>query len=170
MALNDLPVNTTGSADHHRVSIMLFKSEKDTKVYNFNIANPQMKLKSGDQAPAVFVNGLDYGFYGVNMTGYEATLCANKGYQMYVSCYISGAIDVISGLHTRSWFEECDLEFVGNGAITTIGNTQSANPSLFVFEHADVFGHSKKSVYLGRPESQDAIVVYRTAISATLSI
>lgn len=112
---------------------MLLESKKGTKVYNVNV---EAHLESGGQAPAVFVNGLDHGFYGVKMTGHHSTLCANKGPQVYAKSYINGAVDFITGLHARSWFQTCDLESFGDsGAITAVGHGNDPNPSVFIFSN-----------------------------------
>ncbi|GMF58582.1 unnamed protein product [Phytophthora fragariaefolia] len=191
MAQKDLPANATGSLNQI-VSTMLFKSKNGTKVYNLNIANPQPKIKNLGQAPAVFVNGPNHGFYGCNMTGnqaessrflvielyshcvllyscdfysgYQDTLCANKGPQLYAKSYINGAVDFIFGLQSKSWFESCDLESIGNGSITANGNTNSSNLSEYVINNAHVFGHfNKSSAYLGRPWYPYARVVFQNS-------
>ncbi|KAE8964593.1 hypothetical protein PR003_g29583 [Phytophthora rubi] len=163
MTQKDLPANATGSANQ-LVSTMLFKSKNGTKVYNLNVANPQVKIKSGGQAPAVFVNAANHGFYACNMTGYQDTLCANRGPQLYAKSYINGAVDFIFGLLSKSWFESCDLESIGNGSITANGNGDSSNLSEYVINNARVFGHfNKSSAYLGRPWYPYARVVFQNS-------
>ncbi|GMF51824.1 unnamed protein product [Phytophthora fragariaefolia] len=165
MAQKDLPANTTGSLNQ-LVSTMLFRSKNGTKVYNLNVANPEPKIKSLGQAIAVYVDGPKHGFYGCNMTGtgYQDTLCANKGPQLYAKSYINGAVDFIFGLQSKSWFESCDIESIGNGSITANGNANSSNLSEYVINNAHVFGHyNKSSAYLGRPWFPYARVVFQNS-------
>ncbi|KAE8966605.1 hypothetical protein PR003_g13204 [Phytophthora rubi] len=163
MAQADLPANSTGSLNQ-LVSTMLFKSKNGTRVYNLNVANPEPKIKNLGQAIAVYVDGPKHGFYGCNMTGYQDTLCANKGPQLYAKSYINGAVDFIFGLLSKSWFESCDIESIGNGSITANGNGNSSNLSEFVINKARVFGHfNKSSAYLGRPWYPYARVVFQNS-------
>ncbi|GMF25468.1 unnamed protein product [Phytophthora lilii] len=133
------------------------------KVYNLNVANPEGKIKQLGQAVAVYVDNTDYGFYGCNFTGYQDTLCANKGKELYARSYISGAVDFIFGQQSKAWFESCDFESVGNGSITANGNSNSSNLSEYVFNNAHVFGVNKSSAYLGRPWYPYARVVWQNS-------
>ncbi|POM74242.1 Pectin methylesterase [Phytophthora palmivora] len=128
MAQKDLPANVT-NARNQLVSTVVFKSKNGVKAYNLNIANPEGKIKELGQAVAVYVDNTNYGFYACNFTGYQDTLCANKGKELYARSYISGAVDFIFGLQSKAWFESCDLESVGYGCVTANGNSNSSSLS-----------------------------------------
>ncbi|KAF4315192.1 hypothetical protein G195_011099, partial [Phytophthora kernoviae 00238/432] len=141
-------------------STVRFKSD-NVKVYNLNVANTAGNV---GQALAVNVAGTDYGFYGCNLTGYQDTVFANKGRELYARSYISGAIDFVFGTYSTSWFESCDIEVLGKGCITANGRTNETNPSSFVFNRARVFGNVKNgSSYLGRPWRPYARVVWQNS-------
>ncbi|KAL4168545.1 hypothetical protein KRP22_011944 [Phytophthora ramorum] len=163
MAQRDLPANTTGALNA-LVSTMLFKSRNGVKVYNLNIANPTGKIKQLGQAVATYVDNTDYGFYACNFTGYQDTLCANKGKELYARSYIAGAVDFVFGLQSKAWFESCDIESVGKGSITANGNGNSSNLSEYVFNNARVFGAlGNGTAYLGRPWYPYARVVWQNS-------
>ncbi|GMF56874.1 unnamed protein product [Phytophthora fragariaefolia] len=146
------------------VSTLRLKSRSGVKVYNINVANPTGKIEQLGQAVAVYVDASDYGFYGVNFTGYQDTLCAHRGRELYARSYISGAVDFVFGMQAKAWFESCDIETIGKGWITANGNRNSSNLSEYVFNRARVFGKSGNgSTYLGRPWYPYASVVWQNS-------
>ncbi|KAG3072715.1 hypothetical protein PI124_g21187 [Phytophthora idaei] len=134
-AQRDLPREVT-KGRNDLTSTMRFKASNVT-VYNLNIANTAGNV---GQAVAATVDGTDYGFYGCNFTGYQDTLYANKGRQLYAQSYISGAVDFVFGSKATAWFESCDIETVGEGCITANGRSSEDNPSYYVFNNARVYG------------------------------
>ncbi|KAE9063005.1 hypothetical protein PF005_g29911 [Phytophthora fragariae] len=151
-AQKDLPASVT-KGRNDLTSTVRFKASNVT-VYIANTAG------NVGQAVAATVDGTDYGFYGCNFTGWQDTLYANKGRQLYAQSYISGAIDFIFGSKAAAWFESCDIESVGRGCITANGRSSEENPSFFVFNDAQVFGSGAKgSAFLGRPWRPYARVV-----------
>jgi pectin methylesterase-like acyl-CoA thioesterase len=49
---------------------------------------------------------------GVALTGFQDTLLAQQGYQLYSKCLIQGATDFIFGQTASAWFEKIDLRVV----------------------------------------------------------
>ncbi|KAL4168523.1 hypothetical protein KRP22_011922 [Phytophthora ramorum] len=146
------------------VSTMRFESSSGVKVYNLNIANPFEKIKKLGQAIAAYVDAENYGFYACNFTGYQDTVCANKGRELFAKSYIAGMTDFIFGTEAKAWFESCDIETVGKGYITANGNANSSNLSEYVFNRARVFGSSGNgSTYLGRPWRPYSRVVWQNS-------
>lgn len=78
------------------------------KLYNVNVANTYGK---GSQAVALSAYA-DSGYYACQFTGYQDTLLAQQGNQIYASCLIAGATDFIFGQYAPAWFEDCDLRVV----------------------------------------------------------
>ncbi|KAG6951459.1 hypothetical protein JG688_00013724 [Phytophthora aleatoria] len=158
-AQKDLPREVT-KGRNDLTSTMRFKASNVT-VYNLNIANTAGNV---GQAVAATVDGTDYGFYGCNFTGYQDTLYANKGRQLYAQSYISGAVDFVFGSKATAWFESCDIETVGKGCITANGRSSEDNPSYYVFNNARVYGSNPEgSSYLGRPWRSFARVVWQNS-------
>lgn len=75
------------------------------KLYNVNVANTYGK---GSQAVALSAYA-DSGYYACAFTGYQDTLLAQTGYQLYAGCMIEGVTDFIFGQNAPAWFEDCDI-------------------------------------------------------------
>lgn len=144
-------VLTSIKVERNSVTSTLGFKTGSVKIYNLNVANPEPKINQLGQSIALFVNTTTSGFYGCNVTGYQDTMYANTGRQRYTKSYISGAVDFIFGQLSKVWFENCDIESIGNGAITANGNLNSSNLSEYVINNGRVFGSGNGTAYLGRP-------------------
>jgi pectinesterase len=80
----------------------------DFKLYNVNVANGYGK---GSQAVALSAYA-DSGYYGCAFTGYQDTVLAQQGAQLYAQSLIQGATDFIFGQSAPAWFEQCDIRVV----------------------------------------------------------
>ncbi|KAE8984218.1 hypothetical protein PR003_g24094 [Phytophthora rubi] len=158
MAQKDLAPNVQSRND--AISTLSMKSNSGVKLYNINVANTAGNV---GQAVATYVDGAAYGFYACKLTGYQDTLCANKGRELYARSYIGGAIDFVFGLKAKAWFESCDVESIGTGCITANGNSDTSNPSEYVFNNARVFGSGSGTAFLGRPWRPYARVVWQNS-------
>lgn len=78
------------------------------KLYNVNVANTYGK---GSQAVALSAYA-DSGYYACAFTGYQDTLLANTGKQLYAGSLIQGATDFIFGQNAAAWFEDSDIRVV----------------------------------------------------------
>lgn len=78
------------------------------KLYNVNVANTYGK---GSQAVALSAYA-NSGYYGNAFTGYQDTLFANTGNQLYAGNLIQGATDFIFGQNAAAWFEDNDIRVV----------------------------------------------------------
>lgn len=130
--------------------------------YNINIKNTYGK---GSQAIALSAWGDKQGYYGVGLYGYQDTLLAQTGDQVYGTCYIEGAVDFIFGQHARAWIDSTDLKVSGTGAITANGKASSSDASYYVINKSTVSAASSSVtsgyIYLGRPWSQYATVCFQ---------
>ncbi|POM80631.1 Pectinesterase [Phytophthora palmivora] len=115
-AQKDIPPEIENNRNY-LTSTLGLKSSK-VKVYNLNVANTAGKIEENGQAVAIYADGSDYGFYACNFTGYQDTVCANKGRELYARSYINGAVDFIFGQRAMAWFESCDIESIGEGWLT----------------------------------------------------
>lgn len=150
-------------------------------IYNLNIIN---SYGEGSQAIALSAYGDYFGCYGCSIEGqsfpkpqsnsirrshtntpkgYQDTLLAEQGYQVYAASYISGAIDYIFGQTGAVWIDSSTIESVAGGTITASGRA-SDNDSWYVLNKCTVLGSSSVSegtVYLGRPWEAYARVVFQ---------
>lgn len=62
----------------------------NVKLYNLNIANTFGQAATGGQALALSAQNTNQGFYGCSFTGYQDTIYANEGRQIYAKSFING--------------------------------------------------------------------------------
>ncbi|KAF2877537.1 pectin methylesterase [Massariosphaeria phaeospora] len=144
------------------------------KVYNINLVNTRGK---GSQALAVSAAADKQGYYGVQFKGYQDTILANTGAQVYAKCYIEGATDFIFGQTATAWFDGADIRVLAAslGYITANGRDSNSNPSYYVINNSNVAAAAGNSVasgayYLGRPWRNYARVVFqKTSMSNVIN-
>lgn len=150
----------------------------NSKIYNVNIKNTFGESSSNGQAIALSAEATNQGYYGVGLYGYQDTLLAQTGYQVYANCYIEGAVDFIFGQSGLVWIDNSEIAVsAGGGFITASGRTSSSSDSYYVINKSFVVAATEStassftaptegSVYLGRPWSEYARVVFQyTALS-----
>lgn len=161
LSQKDIPAEVTGETRNDMTSTVRFKSE-NVKVYNLNIANTAGNV---GQALAINVNATNQGFYGCNLTGYQDTVLADKGRQIFAKTFISGATDFVFGRYAQAWFESCDIETIGAGYISASGRETADSDAIYVFNNAKVTGTSGvASTYLGRPWREFAQVIWQNSV------
>lgn len=131
---------------------------------------------SGSQALALSAYANNQGYYGVGLYGYQDTLLAETGNQVYAVCYIQGAVDFIFGQHATAWIDSSDIRVsAGGGAITANGRSSSSDVSYYVINKSSVSASTSSTagtgtVYLGRPWTEYARVVFQyTDLSAIIN-
>jgi pectinesterase len=162
----------TGADDEH--SAALINLTPNVAIYNINIRNTYGK---GSQAVALSAYNTQQGYYGVGFYGYQDTLLAETGNQVYAGCLIEGAVDFVFGQHARAWITKSDIRVVaGGGCITANGRASASDTSYYVIDHCTIAAASGASVavgsvYLGRPWSQWARVdVQSSSISSIINV
>lgn len=97
--------------------------------------------------------------------GYQDTLLAETGNQIYANCYIEGAVDFIFGQDARIWVTGSTIASIGAGAITANGRSSEDNVSYYVITDSTIQAGStdpgEGKVYLGRPWSEYARVAFQ---------
>lgn len=141
----------------------------NTAFYNLNFVNNR---GPGSQALAISAQATQQGYYACNFTGYQDTILANEGNQVYAKSYIQGATDFIFGQRARAWFEQCDIRVStpqGVGYVTANGRDSDTNPSYYVINNSTVDAANGQPVapgtyYLGRPWRNYARVVFQNTV------
>lgn len=75
------------------------------KLYNVNVVN---SYGAGSQAIALSAYATS-GYYGCSFVGYQDTLLAEYGTQIYANSLIQGATDFIFGQTASAWFQGCAI-------------------------------------------------------------
>lgn len=147
------------------------------KTPNFRLYNVNVENSYGEGSQAIALSAYsDSGFYGSKFIGFQDTVLANEGRQIYLDSQIIGATDFIFGQRAIAWFERCDIRCVEKsiGYITAHGR-DSENDSFYAFDYCTVSGVEGDNVpagayYLGRPWRDYARVVFqRTEMSDVIN-
>lgn len=146
------------------------------KMYNVNVKNTYGQAASNGQALALSAEATEQGYYGCAFYGYQDTILAETGVQLYAKSYIEGAVDFIFGQTAQAWFDGCDIGVLATsyGTITASGRTSNDN-GWYVINKANIQAASGNSVpagayYLGRPWGDYARVVFQdTAMSNVIN-
>ncbi|KAF4626252.1 hypothetical protein G7Y89_g11909 [Cudoniella acicularis] len=137
----------------------------NTKFYNLNIANTFGHVSTNGQNLALSAHTGNQGYYGIQLWGYQDTLLANTGNQLYAKSLIVGAVDFIFGQTATAWLEQVDIRTIATGCLTASGRASASNPSWYVINNSTVAGINSSIAaginYLGRPWESFARVVFQ---------
>lgn len=168
-----LDVSTTQPGHSDAETAVIATASNNIAFYNVNFVN----TANSDGATASYVTlaasiyGSHIGFYGCSFVGWQDTLLtgASNGYQYYESCYIEGAIDFIWG-YSAAYFKGCTIAAKRKSScITAHSRASSSAVGSYVFDQCLVTAASgyssalQNGVYLGRPYSKYAKVVYKNS-------
>jgi pectinesterase len=157
----NLSRQTPGLANNDATATLRLNSP-NVRIYNLNIANTFGQAATGGQALALSAQKTNQGFYGCKFTGYQDTIYANVGRQIYAKSFVNGAVDFIFGLRAIAWFHKIDIEAIGPGWITANGREAENNTSIYVFNKVNVAGTSgTNSTFLGRPWRPYSRVIFQ---------
>jgi len=136
------------------------------KVYNINFVNTRGQ---GSQALAVSANNDKQGYYGCQFKGYQDTILAEDGKQIYAKSYVEGATDFIFGQRATAWFDGVTIGVLTAplGYITASGRDSASNPSYYVINNSKIAAAPGNTVqagayFLGRPWGAFACVVFQS--------
>lgn len=136
------PVGTSGSA-----STTLNADDFAAKNLTFENASGQIA-----QGLALKVQGDRCVFENCRFLGWQDTLCADGGRQLFKDCYIEGRVDFIFGRSTAV-FQNCMIHS-NNGGYITAARTTPQQRFGYVFLDCTLTGEGQ-SAYLGRPWQWD---------------
>lgn len=133
-------------------------------MYNVNVKNT---FGIGSQAIAISQYGNRAGLYGCGFFGFQDTVLAEQGAQVYLKCYIEGAVDFIFGQEALAYFGGNTIAVKRYGSITASGRA-SNNNSSYVFNYnkivlapdAALGTGTAGRVSLGRPWRDYAKVIW----------
>ncbi|KAH2549630.1 hypothetical protein KXW97_008733 [Aspergillus fumigatus] len=133
-------------------------------LYNIDFVNTYPQTKNTAALAADFY-GSNMAAYGCSFIGYQDTLLANMGVQVFSNCYIEGSVDFIWGFST-AYFHQCYIASNTAGAyIAAQSRSSSTAAGGYVFDscyvtYTNTYGTTFGQTYLGRPYSQYSIAVY----------
>jgi pectin methylesterase-like acyl-CoA thioesterase len=133
-------------------------------MYNIDFVNTYPQT-SNTAALAADFYGANIAAYGCSFIGFQDTLLANKGTQVFSNCYVEGSVDFIWGFST-AYFHQCMIVSNTPGAcIAAQSRATASTVGGYVFDSCMVtsgptYGGSSGTTYLGRPYSQYSIAIY----------
>jgi len=127
---------------------------------DFRAENLTFENSAGAQGQALALTIMsDRGvFRNCRFLGYQDTLLAQAGRQLFEHCYIEGAVDFIFGGST-AWFEDCEIHVKANGYISA-PNTPRDQHYGYIFSHCRITGEPNVQTFLGRPWRPYGYTVY----------
>lgn len=143
-------------------------------MYNINMINTRGK---GSQAMAVSAYAGNQGYYGCQFWGYQDTVLAQTGAQLYAKSLIVGATDFIFGQHATAWFSQVDIRVLtaSVGYVTANGRPSSSDSSYYVLDNCTIAAAAGNTVptgayYLGRPWGAYArVAVQDTSMTSVIN-
>ena len=132
----------------------------DFKMYNVNVTNTFPGSPGGSPAIALSENGNRAAFYTCAFIGFQDTVLANQGTQVYLNSYFEviksdrkrtrtwklitniwqGAVDFVFGQRGQAYFEGNTIAMKGPGSVTANGRSSNDNTSCeFVYLKPDLY-------------------------------
>jgi pectinesterase len=176
-AANTVTITQSKSQDdsaNNDLTATLRAHTTNLRVYNLNLVNTRGK---GSQALAVSAQKDRQGYYGCQFRGFQDTILANEGTQVYARSYIEGATDFIFGQRGRAWFDGADIRVLAAsvGYVTASGRDSADSASYYVIHKSAISAKAGDSVkagayYLGRPWRNYArVIVQQTSLSGVIN-
>jgi pectin methylesterase-like acyl-CoA thioesterase len=153
-------------------------------LYNIDFVNTFVQTKNYAALAADFY-GTNMAAYGCSFIGFQDTLLANKGTQLFSNCYIEGSgktslfyldcymlinyiVDFIWGF-SQAYFHGCYIATNTAGAsISAQSRASSSALGGYIFDsclitYTNTYGSSYGLSYLGRPYSNYSVAVYKNS-------
>jgi pectin methylesterase-like acyl-CoA thioesterase len=139
----------------------------DFAVYNIDFINTYPQTPN-TAALAADYYGNNFAAYGCSFIGYQDTLLANKGVQVFANSYIEGSIDFIWGFSTSYFYRSVISSNTVGGFVSAQGRV-AGTVSGYVFDECKItykdstYGSTFGMTYLGRPYSSYSTAVYKNS-------
>lgn len=135
-------------------------------LYNIDFINTYPQTTNTAALAADFY-GNNMAAYGCSFIGFQDTLLANKGIQVFSNCYVEGSIDFIWGFGTAYFYKSVIASNTPGACVTAQGRT-ATTPAAYIFDsclvtYTSTYGSSFGLSYLGRPYSIYSTVVYKNS-------
>jgi pectin methylesterase-like acyl-CoA thioesterase len=157
----------TSAGSDETTPVINAKKTKDNSglaVYNIDFVNTYPQTKNTAALAADFY-GANIAAYGCSFIGFQDTLLANKGTQVFSNCYIEGSVDFIWGFSTAYFHQSMIVSNTPGSCIAAQSRASADVAGGYVFDscmvtYSSTYGSSYGLSYLGRPYSQYSIAVY----------
>lgn len=139
---------------------------KGLAIYNINFQNTYPQTANTAALAADFYGTVQA--YGCSFIGYQDTLLANKGTQVFSNCYVEGSIDFIWGFSTAYFYQSVIASNTPGSCIAAMSRSSSTATGGYVFDNCLVtytssYGSTYQNTWLGRPYSSYSRIVYKNS-------
>ncbi|KGO57953.1 Pectinesterase, catalytic [Penicillium expansum] len=136
---------------------------KGLAIYNINFQNTYPQTANTAALAADFYGTVQS--YGCSFIGYQDTLLANMGTQVFSNCYVEGSIDFIWGFSTAYFYQSVIATNTAGSCIAAMSRSSSTATGGYVFDtclvtYTSSYGSTYQNTWLGRPYSSYSRVVY----------
>lgn len=160
---------STSAGQDEQTPIINAKKTNDNSglaLYNIDFINSYPQTANTAALAADFY-GNNMAAYGCSFIGFQDTLLANKGIQVFSNCYVEGSIDFIWGFGT-AYFYRSVIATNTKGACVTAQGRVVTTPAAYIFDgclvtYTSTYGSTFGASYLGRPYSNYSTVVYKNS-------
>jgi pectin methylesterase-like acyl-CoA thioesterase len=135
-------------------------------LYNIDFINTYPQTVNTAALAADFY-GNNMAAYGCSFIGFQDTLLANKGTQVFSNCYVEGSIDFIWGFGTAYFYKSVIASNTKGACVAAQGRT-ATTPAAYIFDgclvtYTSTYGSTFGASWLGRPYSNYSTVVYKNS-------
>ncbi|KAJ5777156.1 Pectinesterase catalytic [Penicillium odoratum] len=136
---------------------------KGLAIYNIDFKNTYPQTANTAALAADFYGTVQA--YGCSFIGYQDTLLANKGTQVFSNCYIEGSIDYIWGFSTAYFYQSVIATNTAGACVAAMSRASATTAGGYVFDkcvvtYTSTYGSTYEDTWLGRPYSEYSRVVY----------
>ncbi|KAJ5637334.1 Pectinesterasecatalytic [Penicillium lividum] len=136
---------------------------KGLAIYNIDFKNTYPQTSNTAALAADFYGTVQA--YGCSFIGYQDTLLANKGTQVFSNCYIEGSIDYIWGFSTAYFYQSVIATNTAGACVAAMSRASATTAGGYVFDkcvvtYTSTYGSTYEDTWLGRPYSEYSRVVY----------
>jgi hypothetical protein len=136
---------------------------KGLAIYNIDFKNTYPQTSNTAALAADFYGTVQA--YGCSFIGYQDTLLANKGTQVFSNCYVEGSVDYIWGFSTAYFYQSVIAANTAGASIAAMSRSSSTATGGYVFDkcvvtYTSTYGSTYQDTWLGRPYSEYSRVVY----------
>ncbi|KAH0286515.1 carbohydrate esterase family 8 protein, partial [Aureobasidium sp. EXF-3399] len=159
----------TSAGQNEQTPVINSKKTNDNSglaLYNIDFVNTYPQTTNTAALAADFY-GNNMAAYGCSFIGFQDTLLANKGVQVFSNCYVEGSVDFIWGFGTAYFYKSVIASNTPGACVAAQGRT-ATTPAAYIFDsclvtYTSTYGSSFGQSYLGRPYSIYSTVVYKNS-------
>ncbi|KAI5251701.1 pectin lyase-like protein [Aureobasidium subglaciale] len=159
----------TSAGQNEQTPVINSKKTNDNSglaLYNIDFINSYPQTANTAALAADFY-GNNMAAYGCSFIGFQDTLLANKGVQVFSNCYVEGSVDFIWGFGT-AYFYKSVIASNTKGACVSAQGRVLGTPSAYIFDscyvtYTSTYGSTFSASFLGRPYSNYSTVVYKNS-------